>query len=185
MFSCKLLRNLHSHHSLAVKAMSITHITSLAQLDAILDKSGTKLTVIDFHATWCGPCHAIAPTYEALSKQYTNVNFLKCDVDAAQDVAGRYGIRAMPTFVFLKGQTKVDQVRGADKGTLENAVRKHSSGSTSATFSGRGQSLGGSSTTLQPSRNDGPEVPLVNLDPQVKKLLYFLAAYLFFWYLSR
>ena len=121
------------------RSMSITHITSLSQLDAILDKSPTKLTVgpfpswpvvtlwlseltssslnqqvVDFHATWsvflkmsdqmctgnehlcrCGPCHAIAPAYEALSKQYLSVNFLKCDVDAAQDVARRYAVSAM------------------------------------------------------------------------------------------
>lgn len=81
----------------------------------------------------CGPCHAIAPTYEALSKQYTSVNFLKCDVEAARDVASQYAVRAMyafyfialelfmltftvrPTFVFLKGATKVDQVQGADR----------------------------------------------------------------------
>ncbi|KAF8975383.1 thioredoxin-like protein, partial [Cyathus striatus] len=51
--------------------------------------------VIDFHATWCGPCHAIAPTFEALSKQHKNVNFLKCDVDAARDVASLYSVSAM------------------------------------------------------------------------------------------
>lgn len=43
----------------------------------------------------CGPCHAIAPAFEALSKQYANVNFLKCDVDAARDVAARYTVSAM------------------------------------------------------------------------------------------
>jgi len=43
----------------------------------------------------CGPCHTIAPAFEALSKQYANVNFLKCDVDAARDVAGRYTVSAM------------------------------------------------------------------------------------------
>ena len=43
----------------------------------------------------CGPCRTIAPAFEALSKQYANVNFLKCDVDAAQDVAGRYAVTAM------------------------------------------------------------------------------------------
>ncbi|KAN0124866.1 thioredoxin domain containing protein [Russula decolorans] len=163
---------------------AITHITSLAQLDAILDKAPSKLTVIDFHASWCGPCHGIAPAYEALAKQYTNVNFLKCDVDAAQEVAGRYSISAMPTFVFLKGQTKVEQVRGANKAALENAVRRHSSESTSAAFSGRGQSLGGSYAG-PPPRNDGLGAPLANLDPQVKKLLIFFGAYLLFWYLGR
>jgi len=175
-----------SKHS-KVGSMSITHITSLSQLDAILDKSRTKLTVVDFHATWCGPCHAIAPAYEALSKQYSSVNFLKCDVDAAQDVARRYAVGVMPTFLFLKGQTKVDEVKGANKAALENALRKHSSGQGSgSSFSGRGQSLD-SSTQPQPqtSRNDDSEAPLVNIDPQVKKLLYFLGAYLLFWYLSR
>src|SRR5882757_2891727 len=91
-----------------------------------------------------------------------------------------------PTFAFLKGQTKVEQVRGANKAyvlfcispissssrsisALENAVRRHSSGSTSATFSGRGQSLGGSSGAPPPPRNDRLEALLGNLDPQVKK----------------
>ena len=46
----------------------------------------------------CGPCHMIAPVFENLSKQYKNVNFLKCDVDAAKDVAGRYRISAMCVF---------------------------------------------------------------------------------------
>lgn len=165
--------------------MSITHITSLSQLDAILDKSRTKLTVVDFHATWCGPCHAIAPAYEALSRQYLSVNFFKCDVDAAQDVARRYAVGVMPTFLFLKGQAKVDEVKGANKAALENALRKHTSGSTPAAFSGRGQSLGSSSAQAQTSRNDVSEASWVNVDPQVKKLLYFVGAYLLFWYLSR
>lgn len=43
----------------------------------------------------CGPCHAIAPVYEALAKQYTSVNFFKCDVDDAQDVAQKYAVSAM------------------------------------------------------------------------------------------
>lgn len=46
----------------------------------------------------CGPCHTIAPTFEALSKKYTNVNFLKCDVDAARDVASMYSVSAMLVF---------------------------------------------------------------------------------------
>jgi len=68
---------------------------------------------------------------------------------------------------------------------LENALRKHSCDSTSAAFSGRGQSLGGgSSAEPQEPRNNDSEA-WFGLDPQVKKLLYFLGAYLLFWYLSR
>lgn len=59
------------------------HIISAHQLDWI------------YAAFRCGPCHAIAPTFEALAKQYKNVNFLKCDVDAARDVASLYSVSAM------------------------------------------------------------------------------------------
>ncbi|KIL71483.1 hypothetical protein M378DRAFT_155057, partial [Amanita muscaria Koide BX008] len=122
--------------------MSPTHIASITELDDVLSKSNDKLSVIDFHATWCSPCHAIAPAFEALAKQHSNVNFLKVDVDAAKDVASRYSISAMPTFIFLKGSEKVDQVRGANRAALEAALLKHSSGS--GAFSGQGQTLGGS-----------------------------------------
>jgi len=144
--------------------------------------------VIDFHATWCGPCHAIAPFYEKLAKQYTNVNFLKCDVDAAKDVAGRYSVSAMPTFIFLKGSNKVDQVRGANKTALEGAIRKHSSTSSSGVFAGKGQTLGGGAATIgktdvQNTMNQAAGT-VTNLDPQVKVLLGLVGAYLLFWYLS-
>ncbi|OBZ79800.1 Peptide-N(4)-(N-acetyl-beta-glucosaminyl)asparagine amidase [Grifola frondosa] len=150
--------------------MSITHISSTSHLNTILSKSKEKLSVIDFHATWCGPCHAIAPTFEALSKQYTNVNFLKCDVDAAKDVASTYSVSAMPTFIFLKGSTKVDQVRGANKAALEDALRRHSSGSSTGAFTGKGQTLNGSSPVAQ-AGGPGILTQFQNLDPQVKSCL--------------
>ncbi|KAK2466932.1 hypothetical protein APHAL10511_001190 [Amanita phalloides] len=158
--------------------MSITHLTSTSQLDDILSKSKDKLSVIDFHATWCGPCHAIAPVYEALAKEYTNVNFLKCDVDVARDVASRYSISAMPTFIFLKGSSKVDQVRGANKSALESTLRRHASGTGSGAFGGQGQTLGSNSGPQQGDR------PFENLSPQVKLLLGLFGAYILFWYLS-
>ncbi|KII93594.1 hypothetical protein PLICRDRAFT_35821 [Plicaturopsis crispa FD-325 SS-3] len=169
--------------------MSITHLTSVSQLNGILAKSKDKLSVIDFHATWCGPCHAIAPTYDALSEKYTAVNFLKCDVDATPDVASAYRVSAMPTFVFLKGSTKVHQVQGADKAGLEAALAKYSSVSSStssgAAFTGKGHTLGGA--TVSPSAQDsvkGAVAGVSNMDPQVKILLGLLGAYLMFWWLS-
>ncbi|KAJ7110072.1 thioredoxin-domain-containing protein [Mycena epipterygia] len=171
--------------------MSIVHLNSVSELNGYLSKSKDKLSVIDFHATWCGPCKVIAPAFERLSKQYPNVNFFKCDVDAAQDVAAQYQVSAMPTFIFLKGSTKVDQVRGANQPELESAVRRHSSGSSgSSAFSGRGQTLGGSQAPIDISRTASDTLnkaaaPLTKLDSQTRVLLGLVAAYAVFWYISR
>ncbi|GLB35864.1 putative thioredoxin-domain-containing protein [Lyophyllum shimeji] len=151
--------------------MSITNVSSVSELDIILSKSTDKLSVIDFHATWCGPCHAIAPTYEALSKQYKGVNFLKCDVDVGKDVASRYAISAMPTFVFLKGAQKVDQVRGANRAALEDALRRHSASSSSG-------------LSLEKNTVNHATGKVTNLDPQVKVFLALVGVYLLFWYLG-
>jgi len=98
--------------------MSITHITDNAQLDGILGQSPTKVSVIDFHASWCGPCHQIAPVFEAKSREYPNVNFLKCDVDNASAVAAKYKVTAMPTFIFFKGSKQEGTIRGVDRDGL-------------------------------------------------------------------
>ncbi|KAJ7446512.1 thioredoxin-domain-containing protein [Mycena galericulata] len=172
--------------------MSITHLNSVSELNGYLAKSKDKLSVIDFHATWCGPCHAIAPTFESLSKQYRNVNFFKCDVDAAKDVAALYRVSAMPTFIFLQGSTKVDQVRGANRAELESALRRHSGSSGSAAtsaFSGKGQTLGSSSAPLDIPTEAREKLNKAasgfsNLDSQLQVFLALLGAYLMFWYLS-
>ncbi len=75
--------------------------------------------VIDFFATWCGPCKKIAPTYEKLSEAFTSIVFLKVDVDESPELVDLYGIHAMPTFVFLKQGKVVMKVEGADMKGLE------------------------------------------------------------------
>lgn len=75
--------------------------------------------VIDFFATWCGPCKRIAPTYEKLSEAFTNITFLKVDVDESAELVNMYDISAMPTFVFLKNGKEVKRVEGADMTGLE------------------------------------------------------------------
>nr|VWO94039.1 Thioredoxin 1 (Trx-1) [Ganoderma boninense] len=128
----------------------------------------------------------IAPTYEALAKQYPNVNFLKCDVDQAKDVAQRYRVTAMPTFVFLKGAAEVDRIRGANKPALEDALRRHSSGgaSSSGGFPGKGQTLAGGNSTPGTGAGGSGVAAFQALEPQVKVLLCLLGGYLLFWYLS-
>lgn len=157
--------------------MAITHLTSVSQLNTLLSASDQKLTVIDFYATWCGPCRAIAPTFEELSRQYSNVNFLKCDVDVAQDVASAYGVTAMPTFVFLKGGKQVKTVKGADIRTLQDAFRELTG--PFGTLAGRGRPLGGSPSTGNGAGNG--RAKWANMDTQFKILLALVAAYIFFW----
>merc|ERR1712083_1285165 len=62
--------------------------------------------VVDFHATWCGPCKMIAPHLEEMDKTMDDVVFLKVDVDECEDIAEEYKVTAMPTFVFLKNKEK-------------------------------------------------------------------------------
>lgn len=73
-----------------------------------------KLVMVDFWATWCGPCRAIAPTVEELAKEYDGrVVVAKCNVDECQEVPMKYGIRNIPTLLFFKGGNLVDRMVGA------------------------------------------------------------------------
>ncbi|GAA6037101.1 hypothetical protein JCM8097_008734 [Rhodosporidiobolus ruineniae] len=125
---------------------AINVLTSLPELNRLLTVKKDRLTVIDFHATWCGPCKAIAPKFEALANQHRNVTFCKVDVDQAQDIARAYGVSAMPTFVFVVNERKVHQVRGADANALEAGIKQYSTsgGADGAgAFPGQGQTLSG------------------------------------------
>ncbi|MBW0519256.1 hypothetical protein O181_058971 [Austropuccinia psidii MF-1] len=130
----------------------ITEIKSLDQLNKIISSNKNSITIIDFHAQWCGPCHAIAGLYQSLSNSNPNLTFLKCDVDHASEVSRHFQITAMPTFMFLRSGVKIDQIKGADKSKLEQLVKKYSSISQSAdgqsyNWKGEGHKLGTSTST--------------------------------------
>tara|TARA_B100000700_G_scaffold70437_1_gene78068 strand:+ start:9194 stop:9601 length:408 start_codon:yes stop_codon:yes gene_type:complete len=59
--------------------------------------------VIDFHATWCGPCKVLSPILEELSSELEGVEFVKLDVDQHPEIAGANGVMGVPTVVMLKG----------------------------------------------------------------------------------
>lgn len=72
------------------------------------------LAVVDFWATWCGPCRMIAPILEQLGDEYAGrVKVTKLDVDANQRTAMRFQVRSIPTLLFFKNGKLVDQVIGA------------------------------------------------------------------------
>ena len=68
--------------------------------------------LVDFYATWCGPCKMLAPVLEEMADEYKQVKFVKVDVDQDVDLARRYGIQSIPNVIFFKDGKAVDQLVG-------------------------------------------------------------------------
>lgn len=88
--------------------------------------SGDKPVVIDFWAEWCGPCRMIAPIVEELAGEYEGkVVIGKCDVEQNDEITMKYGVRNIPTIIFLKGGQVVDkQVGACSKDALKAKIEK-------------------------------------------------------------
>ncbi|KAG8595253.1 hypothetical protein GDO81_001468 [Engystomops pustulosus] len=102
----------------------VQYVETEDEFRAILESGGDKLIVVDFTATWCGPCQRIAPFYESLATKYPGILLYKVDVDEAAEISAQCGIRAMPTFQFYKFGKKVDELCGADQDKLESIIMK-------------------------------------------------------------
>ena len=88
------------------------HLTE-ATFDAEVAKR-QEVLMVDFWAEWCAPCRAIAPALDELARESAGkVSLAKVNVDEQPSLAARYGIRSIPTILFLKGGAVVDQVIGA------------------------------------------------------------------------
>ncbi|KAJ6224167.1 hypothetical protein RDWZM_002712 [Blomia tropicalis] len=84
------------------------------------------LVVVDFTASWCGPCQRIAPLFDRLSQEYgaRGVKFLKVDVDQCQITATNNNVSAMPTFVFFKNRVAIARLQGADPNALTAKLKE-------------------------------------------------------------
>lgn len=86
------------------------------------------VVLVDFFATWCGPCQMMAPIIEELINENkdTNVKIGKLNVDESQAVAGKYGVMSIPTFLIFKGGKIVGKKVGyGDKEELEQLIKKN------------------------------------------------------------
>ena len=90
---------------------NVTQITE-AQFAAEVEKA-TLPVVVDFYATWCGPCKMLSPMLEKLAKDYSGkIKVVKVNVDEAQSLAGRFEVQGIPTLIFFKGGKMVDRTTG-------------------------------------------------------------------------
>ena len=114
-------------HVSSLRGGAVTECATLAEVDQIVTDAALqgKLVVIDFTATWCGPCKMVAPIYEQLSEQFGDrVIFLKVDVDDNSETAMKYSVSAMPTFLFIHKGEVVDRVVGANVAKLQELIQE-------------------------------------------------------------
>ncbi|MBR0274530.1 MAG: thioredoxin [Bacteroidaceae bacterium] len=100
---------------------------ALAITDSSFDQllAQGKPMVVDFWATWCGPCRKVGPYIEELAEQYGNQAIIgKVDVDENDELAMRFGVRNIPTILFIKNGQVVDkQIGAAAKNVLEDKLK--------------------------------------------------------------
>ena len=97
-------------------------LTTKEAFDKAVKKSKHQLTVVDFTATWCGPCQQVAPVFERMAEEMPSVAFFKCDVDENEEAAEECQITAMPTFQLYLRKKLCAQIQGADMKSLYSAV---------------------------------------------------------------
>jgi thioredoxin 1 len=102
----------------------LIHVTDAEFESQVLEAD--KPVLVDFWASWCGPCLAIAPIVEELAGDYDGkIVVAKMNVDKSPATPGRYGIRAIPTLIVFKDGQVVEQITGAvGKAVIESAINK-------------------------------------------------------------
>lgn len=94
-------------------------------LEGQFKAAGDKLVVVDFHALWCGPCKRIAPFLEKLADKYADsMVVVKVDVDEVEELATKYKIQSMPTFIFFRKGSHLHTQTGSDEAKLQEAIEK-------------------------------------------------------------
>lgn len=102
----------------------VVEVKSVNEFDALL--AGDKPVLVDFYATWCGPCKQVAPVVEKAAATHDDVEVVKLDVDVLPDVAARYKIMSIPTLMLFKNSSEswkhVGTIRSSD---LDEALNKN------------------------------------------------------------
>ena len=99
-------------------------IESVAEFEEKVIK-GPGVIVVDFWATWCGPCVHFSPKFESLDAEMADITFYKVDVDKLSEVSEEQGISCMPTFKVYKNGECVGILEGASEANLRELLNSH------------------------------------------------------------
>ena len=95
------------------KIVNETPVMELTSQGFDQEKAKNELLLVDFWAEWCGPCKSMHPIFTRMAKKYKSVRFARVNVDNAQDIAMRYGVQSIPTFIMFKNGEVANTMVGA------------------------------------------------------------------------
>ncbi len=96
-------------------------VDSAAEFDQIL--AANPFVLVDFYADWCGPCRMMTPILASLETVHTGVKFIKVNVDSAGELASRFKVASLPTFLAFKNGQVIDTILGADRASVERLLK--------------------------------------------------------------
>lgn len=100
-------------------------IKTKSEFDKKLEEAGNKLVLVEFFASWCGPCRLLSPKLEELANEYEDKVFvMKMDVDECEEVPMEYGVSSMPTFLFMRNKQKIELFVGSNSEKLIKRLEK-------------------------------------------------------------
>lgn len=101
--------------------MAVEHINENQFKSVVLDSQ--KPVLVDFFATWCGPCRQMSPVLDQIASERNDVKIVKVDVDENQNLAAQFGVMSIPTLIYFKNGKAVSQAVGArSKASLETML---------------------------------------------------------------
>jgi thioredoxin len=120
---------LHTNPSKSLPEASIIKaISSQGELNLVLENAGPRLVVLDFYATWCGPCRLLHPTMEALATKFAGkAEFFRIDIDKSQGIAVSFGARGIPYVVFVKNKQAIASLIGVNPAESYEKIIKENS----------------------------------------------------------